>query len=193
MSERLAPTPGQTVGPFFHYALPWDRGPLLVAPGSAGAVRLVGTVYDGQGAPVPDALVEVRQADAAGEVVAREGSWRRETGFTGWGRSATDAAGRYAFTTLEPGPTQPGAPAFFSLVVLARGLLDRLFTRAYLPEQPVDALRESLGDRADRLVVTREASGDLRFDIHLQGDHETPFLAFPRHADDRADDRATER
>lgn len=182
MSERLVPTPGQTVGPFFHDALPFAAGPLLVAPGSPGAVRLEGTVYDGDGTPVPDALLEVRQADASGAVPTGEGSWRRERGFTGWGRAATDAAGRYSFTTVEPGPTAEGAAAFFSVCVFARGLLDRLFTRAYLPGAAADAdpFLASLGDARDRLVV-RRAEGVLTFDVHLQGERETPFLAFPRH------------
>ncbi|HEX8781522.1 MAG TPA: protocatechuate 3,4-dioxygenase subunit alpha, partial [Nocardioides sp.] len=161
---------------------PFAAGPLLVAPGSPGAVRLEGTVHDGDGAPVPDALVEIRQADASGAIPTGEGSWRRERGFTGWGRAATDASGRYAFTTVEPGPTAEGAAPFFSVCVFARGLLDRLFTRAYLPSEATDgdAFLAGLGDACDRLVVVREGDA-LRFDIHLQGEHETPFLAFPRH------------
>lgn len=182
MSGRLVATPGQTVGPFFHDALPFAGGPLLVAPGSRGAVRLEGTVYDGGGAPVPDALVEIRQADSSGAIPTGEGSWRRERGFTGWGRAATDAAGRYAFTTVEPGPTGEGAAPFFSVCVVARGLLDRLFTRAYLPGEATggDDFLAGLGDDRDRLLVAR-SEDVLTFDIHLQGERETPFLAFPRH------------
>ncbi|WP_341350910.1 hypothetical protein [Nocardioides convexus] len=98
-----------------------------------------------------------------------EGSLCREhTAFTGWGRAATDAAGRYSFTTVEPGGDRP----FFSVLVLARGLLDRLFTRAYLPEVDQDD---------PTLAVVRETDGSLRFDIHLQGPRETTFLTFPGH------------
>jgi protocatechuate 3,4-dioxygenase alpha subunit len=184
MSDRLTATPGQTVGPFFHYALPYDGDDRLVAPGTPGAVRLHGTVYDGAGAPVPDALVEIRQADPSGVVPQVEGSLRRDgTVFTGWGRSATDTVGRYTFLTLEPGAVDGGA-AFFSVVVFARGLLNRLFTRAYLPgtDEEADALLASLpAERRGTLLAQREPDGSLRFDIHLQGDAETVFLSYPGH------------
>src|SRR5262245_28451196 len=98
---RPRPTPGQTVGPFFHYALPYERGPELVPPATPGAVRLHGMVHDGDGTPVPDALLEIRQADPAGNVPALEGGLRRDGSvFAGWGRAATDAGGRYSFTTV---------------------------------------------------------------------------------------------
>ncbi|MCR1785734.1 protocatechuate 3,4-dioxygenase subunit alpha [Nocardioides carbamazepini] len=190
MSETLAPTPGQTIGPFFHDALPYPGDSLLVPPGSAGAVRLHGTVYDGSGAPVPDALVELRQADPAGRVPRVEGSLRRDGRFTGWGRAATDAAGRYAFTTVTPGGADGGA-AFFAVTVFARGLLDRLFTRAYLPGESDAFLAGLPADDAATLRVLRDTRpgagtgagpGDLRFDIHLQGERETVFLRYPRHA-----------
>jgi protocatechuate 3,4-dioxygenase, alpha subunit len=176
------PTPGQTVGPFFHYALPFAGDRDLVAPGSRGAVRLHGTVRDGTAIPVPDALVEIWQADTQGRVPRRTGTFRRDGAtFTGFGRATTDRAGEYAFTTLAPGPVD-GALPFFAVTVFARGLLDRLFTRAYLPlngGRP-DALLTALGDRAGALVVTPGDDG-WRFDITLQGDDETPFLTFPRH------------
>jgi protocatechuate 3,4-dioxygenase alpha subunit len=184
MPETLQPTPGQTVGPFFHYALPYDGDSLLVPPGSAGAIRLHGTVYDGAGAPVPDALLELRQADAAGRVPRVEGSLRRDGRFTGWGRAATDASGRYAFTTVLPG----GVPdegtrgaAFFGVTVFARGLLDRLFTRAYLPGESDDFLAALPAEERATLQVVAEDDGSYRFDVHLQGDRETVFLRYPRH------------
>ncbi|GAA4683223.1 protocatechuate 3,4-dioxygenase subunit alpha [Nocardioides nanhaiensis] len=183
----LRTTPGQTVGPFFHDALPYEHGPELLPPGSSDAVRLHGTVLDGDGVPVPDALLEIRQADADGRVPRTEGSLRRSGGaravFTGWGRAATDPGGRYAFTTVEPGGVDGGAP-MFAVTVFARGLLDRLFTRAYLPGAAADAdpWLASLGARRETLLVTREADGSLRFDVHLQGPRETVFLTFPGHA-----------
>jgi protocatechuate 3,4-dioxygenase alpha subunit len=182
-APRLAATPGQTVGPFFHYALPYERGHELVPPATPGAVRLHGVVYDGNGTPVPDALLEIRQADGNGLAPAVEGSLRRDgMVFTGWGRAATDAGGRYSFTTVEPGPAEPGAAPFFSLVVFARGLLDRLFTRIYLPDVDTDAvLGPVAAERRRTLVAAREPDGSLRFDVHLQGDHETVFLTFPGH------------
>jgi len=194
ISGHLAATPGQTVGPFFHDALPFERGHELVPPGTPGAVRLHGTVYDGSGAPVPDALLEIRQAGPDGLIPVTEGSLRRDgTVFTGWGRAATDTAGRYSFTTVAPGAATAAAP-FFSVVVFARGLLNRLFTRAYLPGPAADADPFLAGldpDQRATLVATREPDpstgsgqrGSLRFDVHLQGDRETVFLTFPGHGD----------
>lgn len=169
-------TPGQTVGPFFGYALPFPDDEHLVPPGSPGAVRLHGTVYDGAGEPVPDALLELWQTDAEGHVLQVPGSLRRDGWtFTGWGRASTDRAGHYSFTTLVP-----GAP-FFSVTVFARGLLNRLFTRAYLPGAADDAFPTGLDpDRRSTLVTTQDETGYV-FDVHLQGDRETVFLTYPRH------------
>jgi protocatechuate 3,4-dioxygenase alpha subunit len=133
MSARLHPTPGQTVGPFFHYALPYPGDAELVPASSPGAIRFHGHVLDGAGVPVPDALVEIWQADGSGTIVQQPGSLRRDGWtFTGWGRAATDDTGHFSFSTIAPGGVGGGA-AFFALTVFARGLLDRLFTRAYLP------------------------------------------------------------
>jgi len=175
------PTPGQTVGPFFHYALPYDGDRDLLAPGTPGAVRLHGTVSDGDGAPVPDALVEIWQAGPDGRVVARSGSLRRDGHtFTGFGRSSTDREGAYTFTTLAPGAVDGGLP-FFAVTVFARGLLNRLFTRAYLPlaDGATDQLLASVpADRRSTLVCTADTHGFV-FDIRLMGDGETVFLRFP--------------
>ncbi|NYI47815.1 protocatechuate 3,4-dioxygenase alpha subunit [Nocardioides aromaticivorans] len=184
MPEQLPATPGQTIGPFFHYALPYEGGHELVPAATLGAVRLRGTVYDGNGSPLPDAMLEIRQADPGGTIPQLEGSWRRDRDFTGWGRCATDPAGRYSFTTLEPGAVDGGAP-FFAVVVFARGLLNRLFTRAYLPGEAVGSnpfLAGLSAEQRETLMVVREDDGSLRFDVHLQGDRETLFLAFPGHA-----------
>jgi protocatechuate 3,4-dioxygenase alpha subunit len=186
----LTPTPGQTIGPFFHFALPFDRDRELVPPASPRAVLLHGYVYDGEGAGLQDAMLEIRQADATGAIPAVEGSMRRDgRTFTGWGRSHTDPTGHYWFSTLEPGPTAEGSLPFFAVTVFARGLLNRLFTRAYLPA-PEEALAADpfLGtlsaDERAGLVATRDpATGGLRFDVHLQGEGETVFLSFPRHRD----------
>ena len=100
------PTAGQTVGPFFGFALPFPHDNELVVPGSAGAMTLHGVVLDGAGDPVPDAILELWQSDAGGDVVQQQGSLRREQNpsvFTGFGRASTDVDGRYAFTTVVPG------------------------------------------------------------------------------------------
>lgn len=182
----LAPTAGQTVGPFFHDALPYPGDSELVPPGRADAVRFHGVVLDGAGDPVPDALIEIWQPDAEGRVVREHGSLHRDGfTFTGFGRAATDADGHYSFSTLRPGPTAPGAAPFVAVTVFARGLLDRLFTRAYLPGDPEALAATPLlagleADRRATLVATEDGSG-LRFDIRLQGDGETVFLRHPRH------------
>ena len=182
---ELRPTAGQTVGPFFGYALPFPDDEHLVPPGSPGSVRLHGTVYDGEGAPVPDAILELWQTDPAGQVVRRPGSLHRDGHtFTGWGRASTDRTGHYSFTTLRP-----GSP-FFAVTVFARGLLNRLFTRAYLPDwfdrhgadDPFLATVDA--DRRSTLLAVQDETGPVTgylFDVHLQGDDETVFLSYPRH------------
>lgn len=190
----LPPTPSQTVGPFFGYALPYERGGELRPPWAPGALTLHGTVSDGAGTPVPDALIELWQADAAGTTPARPGSLRRDGAtFTGFGRAATDAAGAYRFSTLRPGAardagaadqdpaTHRDAAPHFLLTVFARGLLHHLVTRVYLPDEPAanaaDPLLASLDEeRGATLVAVAEDERTLRFDIRLQGEDETVFL-----------------
>ncbi|WP_040795185.1 protocatechuate 3,4-dioxygenase subunit alpha [Nocardia higoensis] len=181
--SMLAPTPGQTVGPFFGYALPFDGGGDLVPAGHPRAIRLHGTVFDGAGAPVPDALIELWQADENGTVPQVEGSRARDGWtFTGFGRVPVDDTGHYSFTTVRPGATESGRAPFFAITVFARGLLHRLFTRAYLPldEQAAaaDPLLSTLPrDRRATLVTRADAHGFV-FDIHLQGPGETVFLDY---------------
>jgi protocatechuate 3,4-dioxygenase alpha subunit len=186
--SSLVATAGQTVGPFFHCALPYPGDNRLISDTHPGAIRLRGTVYDGADDGVPDALVELWQPDPDGNIVQQTGSLRRDgSTFTGWGRSATDAAGRYNFTTLAPGSVAARRPPFFAITVFARGLLDRLFTRGYLPDGNLDAdplFAAVDARRRDTLVCVAEAASDLagyRFDIHLQDSRahpETVFLAF---------------
>lgn len=179
------PTPGQTVGPFFGYALPFEAGNRLAPVGHPDAIRLHGNVFDGAGDPVADALLEVWQLGPDGAVVHQQGSLHRDGyTFTGWGRASTDATGHYSFTTLRPG-AEPGKAAFFAITVFARGLLDRLFTRAYLPgDEPAlesDPLLSALtANRRAGLVATPDRDG-FCFDVHLQGDRETAFLRYPDH------------
>lgn len=183
---RLPATPGQTVGPFFGYALPYEHDNELVPPTHPDAIRFHGRVLDGAGDPVPDALVEIWQSDADGRIPRVGGSLRRDGWtFTGWGRAATDNTGTFSFSTLRPGSTGSGTP-FFAVTVVARGLLNRLFTRAYLPTaESVDTDRFlSSVDPARRTTLIAVADADgLRFDIRLQGPDETVFLRYP---DDRA-------
>jgi protocatechuate 3,4-dioxygenase alpha subunit len=164
--------------------LPFERGNELVPPGSAGAIRLHGVLTDGAGAPVPDALLEIWQADADGVVPTAAGSLHRDGWtFTGWGRASTDEDGRFSFTTVEPGAVRPDSAPFIAVTVFARGLLNRLFTRVYLPgtEPAQDRLLSSVpADRRRTLIAAPDQDG-LRFDIRLQGDDETVFLRYPGH------------
>lgn len=177
-------TPGQTVGPFFGYALPFERGEQLVPLGRADSIRLHGTVYDGNSDPIPDAILELWQADSDGAIPSERGSFLRDGyTFTGWGRAPVDNVGQFSFTTVEPGVVQDRHARFFSLVVFARGLLDKLHTRIYLPEDTdahaVDPLLCSLStDERRTLIATREPNGSLRFDVRLQGEGETVFLDY---------------
>ena len=166
MSE-LGTTPSQTVGPFLSIVLPWPDGPDVVAD---GGITLTGRVTDGHGDPVPDGLVEIWQADAAGRFGA---------GFRGFGRCPTDADGGFRFRTVVPGPVDEEQAPHVDVSVFCRGLLHRVVTRIYFPDQPrnaTDPVLTALGDDAGRLVATRTDDG-FDLPIRLQGDGETPFFA----------------
>jgi protocatechuate 3,4-dioxygenase, alpha subunit len=183
----LPQTPSQTIGPFFAVGLPWPDGPDVVAEGTPGAVRIGGRVLDGAGDPVPDALVETWQADPAGRFAHPDAPRGPSTsGFRGFGRCPADAEGRWAVRTVKPGPLPAAAGGLeaphLDVSVFARGLLHRVVTRIYFPDESdanaADPLLASIADPAARARLVAVAEGDrLRFDIHLQGDKETPFFA----------------
>jgi protocatechuate 3,4-dioxygenase alpha subunit len=164
----LRPTPSQTVGPFFNIGLPGEGRSELVAD---GAVRIEGVLYDGEGEPVPDALLETWQADASGHY--SEGSW-------GFGRCETDDAGRFWFVTVKPGAVDAVQAPHISVHVFARGLLKHLPTRIYFPDEAeaneADPVLSSVDPALRPTLVAREDGGVLRFDIRLQGDGETVFF-----------------
>ena len=185
MSELLA-TPSQTVGPYLSLVLPWPDGPFAVAEGTPGAFWITGTVYDGSGGPVPDALVETWQADEHGRFTHPDDPRGGPTtpGFRGFGRCPTDEHGRYRILTVKPGalPAPDGgreAP-HLDVSVFARGLLDRVVTRIYFAdEEPANAADPVLAgvEVNRRTTLLAQADGDgYRFDIHLQGEHETVFF-----------------
>ncbi|MET8142418.1 protocatechuate 3,4-dioxygenase subunit alpha [Sphaerisporangium sp. NPDC005288] len=185
------PTPSQTVGPFYGYALPFAKGEDMAPTGHPGTVTVHGRVFDGAGSPVPDAMLEFWQPAADGSRAGAPGSLRRDqvtgavigrTGvdFTGFGRVATDADGHYAVRTLPPG----GVP-YISVCVFARGLLHHLFTRVYLPDLADPATEPLLAslppERRATLLAVAEREKVYGFDIRLQHDgvhEETVFLAF---------------
>jgi protocatechuate 3,4-dioxygenase, alpha subunit len=161
------PTPPQTVGPFFAIGLPWDDGPHVVEPGSEGAIALRGVVLDGEGEPVPDALVETWQAPG--------------DGCRGFGRCPTDADGRWEIVTRKPAAAGDEAP-HVAVAVFARGLLHRVPTRIYFGDEPeandADPLLSGLEPERRATLIAAPEDGGYRFDIHLQGGHETVFFGF---------------
>ncbi|WGW11906.1 protocatechuate 3,4-dioxygenase subunit alpha [Saxibacter everestensis] len=179
---RSQQTPAQTVGPFFGYALPYPGGEQLVAAHRPDAIRVHGTVYDGDRQPVPDALVEIWQPDGAGRISRERGSLRRDGyTFTGFGRAAADGDGHYQFTTVKPGATGGSAP-YVLLTIFARGLLHHLFTRMYFPDEDANQADRLLArlepERRSTLIGVADADRSYRFDVHLQGEQETVFLDF---------------
>ena len=167
-------TPSQTVGPFFAIGLPWKDGPYAVPDGTPGAIWVRGRLTDGAGDPVPDAMVETWQTDPVAE------------DFRGFARCPADADGRYAILTLKPGPVPgpDGVPQAPHLVVsvFARGLLDRVVTRVYFPDEAeanaADPILACVADEAARatLVAGTDSDGYV-FDIRLQGEGETVFFS----------------
>jgi protocatechuate 3,4-dioxygenase, alpha subunit len=170
------------VGPFLAICLPWEDGSDLVADGTPGAIVIRGVVRDGVREPVPDALIEIWQADPDGRFPHPDDP-RGEVRYQGlrpFGRCATDAQGRFWFRTLKPGRVDGEQAPHIDVTVLARGLLRQLATRMYFPdEQDANAEDPTLHqlDEADRALLILEPDGDaMRFDIRLQGGDETPFF-----------------
>jgi protocatechuate 3,4-dioxygenase alpha subunit len=191
---KLVATASQTIGPFFREGLARPAWSDLTRAGTSGTpIRIEGTVRDGDGAPVPDALLEIWQADERGRYAhpedAAPGAGERH--FRGFGRACTDPAGRYGFRTILPGPVAGGDGAMqaphANLSVFARGLLKRVVTRVYFADHAAENQRDpvlsAIADAAARrtLIAPREEPAGgvpvYRFDIILQGEGETAFFA----------------
>jgi len=180
-------TPSQTLGPFFDFGLIIPDGDVVATSQSAGRhVVIEGTLRDGNGDPVADALVEVWQANAAGKY--RHDADRQDRpldpAFDGFGRVATSDRGAFAFKTVVPGrvPGPDGtlqAP-HLAVGVLARGVLTRLVTRLYFEDEPSNAEDAVLAlvpaERRSTLIAKRVEPDRYRFDITLQGRGETVFF-----------------
>jgi protocatechuate 3,4-dioxygenase alpha subunit len=216
MQDSLSPeifgqTPWQTVGPFFHYGLPWKGGADLIGqsdlgarpelfpeehyvlkssaprgPVSGEAIEITGRVTDGDKKPVPDAMIEIWQADAGGcyaSPVDPRFISSSDEHFIGFGRASTDEEGVYRFRTVRPGRVPgPGnslqAP-HIAIGVLGRGLLKRLVTRLYFgdADENIDDPILALVPEARRdTLIAKLSNGVWRFDIRLQGQGETVFF-----------------
>ncbi len=182
----------QTVGPFFAPALLREdaRRNVLTRPDTVGErIRIEGRVLDGDGVPVPDALIEIWQANAQGRYnhAADQGAAELDSSFLGFGRSGTAEDGSYWFETVKPGLVpfdgeRMQAPHICA-TVFSRGLLNHLVTRLYFEDEPVNALDPVLqcvpNNRRVTLLARREARDKVvvyRFDIVLQGADETAFF-----------------
>jgi protocatechuate 3,4-dioxygenase alpha subunit len=169
--------------------LPWPSGPFVVPEDTPGAVVIVGRVYDGAGNTIPDAMIETWQADPDGRFAhpddPRGASPSGYASFRGFGRCETAPDGSYRIVTLKPGPlpTPDGdieAP-HLDVSVFARGLLDRVVTRMYFPDEraanAADPVLCSIAKpRRSTLIAIAEPDGYLRFDVRLQGERETVFF-----------------
>ena len=190
-------TPSQTVGPFFKYGLTpngayeWNdafTNNLVTSDASGDRIRVEGRLFDGDGQPVSDAMLEIWQADAQGRFSdPQDQRALPNSTFRGFGRCGTDPNGVFIFDTIKPGMVpdpegQPQAPHLL-LAIFARGMLLQLYTRIYLAGEAANAADPVLAlvpsDRRGTLIAVREPGAGnavYRFDIHLQGDNETVFF-----------------
>jgi protocatechuate 3,4-dioxygenase alpha subunit len=191
MADKLVPTPSQTVGPFFHIGLDRPDWADLTSGGPQGErIVIEGRVIDGDGASVPDACLELWQANAVGRYAHPDDTRTDkplDPNFRGFGRVATDADGRFRFTTIRPGPVPGRGNALqaphIDVALFARGLLKQLFTRIYFTGDPLnetDPVLLSIDDPARRktLIATPNGSdaGTWHLDIVMQGENETVFF-----------------
>lgn len=204
-------TPSQTVGPFFHYSLPWKGGADLVghsllgarpelfpeehdvlgesrehAPPAGEVITIVGRVIDGLGHPVPDAMIEIWQANSSGRYDSSaddRDDVPLDANFRGFGRSSTSENGEFRFRTIKPGrvpgPRNSLQAPHIAVSVFGRGLLKRLVTRLYFADadNDLDPILSLVPEyRRQTLIAQCEQPGCWRFDIVLQGDDETVFF-----------------
>jgi protocatechuate 3,4-dioxygenase alpha subunit len=187
----VTPTPSQTVGPFFHFCLTNDKSCVrsIAGPQVRGErVQLTVRVLDGNGEAVPDAIIEIWQANSEGKYNHPDDAQQKtvDAGFLGFGRMGTQENGTCEFETIKPGRV-PGAGSVaqaphLSVAVFGRGMLKQLYTRIYFAgaagnqEDPVLSLVPP--DRRATLMAHPDAArpGGWHFDLRLQGEGETVFF-----------------
>lgn len=184
-------TPSQTVGPFYSLGLTQKTTNLLVSDTTQGEkICIEGCVFDGDGKPVPDAMVEIWQANAYGRYNHPDDKQEKplDPSFLGWGRSGTDKTGVFSFETVKPGsvpgPDESVQAPHVNVTVFARGMLVHAYTRIYFGDEsanetdPVLSSIKSKSRRQTLIAVREEKNGKpvYRFDIRLQGENETVFF-----------------
>lgn len=210
--DLFGQTPWQTVGPYFHYGLPWKGGADLVSPSAMGArpdlmppehdllsssgvtgtpqgevIEIGGCVFDGNGDAVPDAMIEIWQANAAGRYASQDDGRDdipTDPHFVGFGRAAVGTDGIWRIRTIRPGRVPgPGnalqAP-HIAISVFGRGLIKRLPTRLYFPDGAGNDTDPILNlvpeERRQTLIAEHRDDGTYWLDIVLQGENETVFF-----------------
>jgi protocatechuate 3,4-dioxygenase alpha subunit len=194
-------TPSQTVGPFYAYGLTpkgrakWDPngqyswketvGDNLITPDVVGdRIRIEGAIYDGDGKPINDAMLEIWQADGQGRYANAPGSRERSNAaFKGHGRSACDNNGVFSFDTVKPGqvagPNGKMQAPHIVVAIFGRGMLRQVYTRLYFDGEAANATDPILAlvpaERRDTLMAKKQGNV-WRWDVHMQGDRETVFF-----------------
>lgn len=192
----LKQTPSQTVGPFFAYGLTGDQygyslagianGQMARADTEGERIRIEGVVYDGEDKPVPDAMIELWQADARGRYAHPADGRASNASFKGFGRfgTGTHPECHFIFDTIKPGSVDGRQAPHIGIIVMMRGLLSHVFTRLYFSDESDANARDPVlssvpAERRSTLIAQRTAAlpGTVyRFDIHMQGDKETVFF-----------------
>lgn len=189
-------TPSQTVGPFFAYGLTAPQygypfsgiaSDLLAGEDVPGErIRIVGNVFDGAGEAIPDAMIEIWQADAEGRYAHPADGRGSNQAFRGFGRfgTGTDPERRFQFRTIKPGSVDGIQAPHINVIVFMRGMLTHAYTRLYFSDEGDSnakdpALLTVPAARRETLIARREDSPtgvSYRFDIRMQGDRETVFF-----------------
>jgi len=186
---RLQATTSQTVGPYFKIGFEWLHGDNLAGDGVSGErVTIQGKVIDGDGVPVPDATLEIWQANAYGKYAHPEDTQDKplQAGFTGFGRVPVTVEGRFRFATIKPGtvpsPERSMQAPHLVVSVFMRGLLRRLTTRIYFPGEPRngdDFILKLVEPARRSTLIAKKIDGDpgmLEWNVVLQGSDETVFF-----------------
>jgi protocatechuate 3,4-dioxygenase alpha subunit len=194
--SKLRQTPSQTVGPFFSFALTPEQygygfasiagGSLIDSDVPGQRIRLEGRIFDGKGECVPDAMVEIWQADGEGRYAHPADPRGSNVGFKGFGRmgTGTDPEARFIFDTIKPGSVDGEQAPHISVILFARGLLLHAYTRIYFSDEAAANARDPVlasvpAERRHTLIAVRDEKSPgaiYRIDLHMQGPNETVFF-----------------